>query len=612
MPLEQLDAIRKQLVSTNPQRQARTGNSAVTWTERGPTGFTGVLTALLADSIGRKLWAGSATGGLWSNTNLNNPASEWICVSDAWENKNLSALASDPTNTSLIYAATGTANSETIGGGIWKSANAGRTWLRLNATIPAQTGTSLQTAFGRVSTLAVTGSGVLLAGTQNGVLRSSNQGQTWQFALAPQQQVGGTAINGGNDRVSVIRVGQNGLTYTALATCRLFRSTTSDGTGWTEITPPNTTPTVGVRTEIAVAPSTNGTAQVLYAAQITPDANLGGNTLRWLMRSINGGQTWQAMNRPIYPDAPDLDITLGFGDYYFTLTTPPDSASVVYLTAYDRLYQSGDGGVTWSVGQAIGRTTILLPLPAQQLVWGSDNRLYMAPTQPLAAQGRDEALHNRSNRFGALDVAGVALKNEVRSEYRLTGSVTEPGLLESLDSGTGSTQAIYPAYPLRPFIDQNEPTIQVAITTNGGFLARNLDTSPAWDYYSAGWGTGDYPGGGVAYDFQNNTLFFWSDRYMKATGIGGEPTISSLGSVTLARPTCLKTGVARNTLFAGTLGGRLYKLAQTNQPAPVVTQLDANAFPVGSTISGIEVGVTNIGLTQTLKSLEYEGLLIRV
>ena len=99
---------------------------------------------------------------------------------------------------------------------------------------------------------------------------------------------------------------------------------------------------------------------------------------------------------------------------------------------------------------------------------------------------------------------------------------------------------------------------------------------------------------------------------MKATGIGGEPTISSLGSVTLARPTCLKTGVARNTLFAGTLGGRLYKLAQTNQPAPVVTQLDANAFPVGSTISGIEVGVTNIGLTQTLKSLEYEGLLIRV
>lgn len=611
VPVERLESIRTKLKRTlansrNGRQQARAGIPNVTWTERGPLGFTGTLRALLApysDPTGRTVWAGSSTGGLWTNPNLADPNSKWVPLSDDWASKNVSALANDPTNSVVAYAATGDPTGEGVGGGIWKTTDSGETWARLSGTVPSKTGTPIQAAFSQIAGITVTTTGLLLAGTQGGVLRSFDQGKNWQFLLAPQRQIGGQAIAGGSDRVSAIQMGSDEVVYVALANGRLFRSNGPFATAWTEITPPGTAPYKGIRTELTLGPSIGGAGQTLYAAQLSEDANTGGYTLRWLQKSTNSGQTWQAMTRPVYADAPDLDVTLGFGDKYFTLTTSPDSIQVVYLTAYDRLYRSGNGGVTWSQGQSIGRTTAFLPLPNQGIAWGADNQVYYAPTSQLTTQGRQETEHNRSNVFGGLDVAGVALNNVAGSAYRLTGSVGEPGLLETPEAGNAApTQVTYPAYPLRPFIDQDEPAVQVAATANGGFLTRNLANSSAWDYYSTGFGTSDYPDGGVAYDSRSNTIFFWSDAYRKATGIGTNPVISRLDSGRLTRPTCLKVGRNRHTLFAGASNGALYKLVGTDQPTPTLTQLDGGQFPFGSTISGIDVGETDNELVVALSN----------
>ncbi|MEZ0542568.1 hypothetical protein [Fibrella arboris] len=609
VPTERLEAIQNQLTSQLPGQQqgrARTAIPDVAWTERGPFGFTGTLHTFLADPAdptGRIVWAGSTNAGLWKNANLIDPATNWVPISDSWESKNISALASDPTNSSVIYAATGYPLGQTNGGGIWKTTNRGATWLRLSATTPAQSGTLIQAAFNRIAGLVVTKTGLLLAGTQGGVLRSADQGQSWQFSLAPQRQIGSQSVSGGNDHVSAIRLGQDGLVYVAMATGRLFRSTSAAANAWTEITPPNMAPYTGIRTELVVAAPASGTAQTLYAAQIADDASLGGYTLHWLQYSTNSGQTWQPMTRPVYQDAPDLDITLGLGAQYFTLSVSPDSAQVVYITAYDRLYRSGNGGNTWSAGQSIGRTTAFSPLPNQGVVWGSDSQVYFSTTQQLLTLGLDGVEHYRSNGFGGLEIAGLAMKNVARSRYRLTGSSTEPGLLETPEAGNaGGTQVTYPAYPLRPFIDQDEPTVQVAATTNGGFLTRNLTNSTAWDYYSMGWGAIDYPDGGVEYDSRSNTFFFWSDAYRKAVGIGTTPEIMVLDSGRLPRPTYLKAGASPNTLFAATLDGRLYKLSATDQAVPTLTRLDGGSFPLGSTISGVDVGATDNELIVTLSN----------
>ncbi|MEZ0485809.1 hypothetical protein [Fibrella aquatica] len=609
VPAERLNAIRTKLTKSTA-RNARTGISGVTWTERGPLGFTGTIRLFLppvGDPTGRTVWAGSTTAGLWLHTNLAETGLSWSPLSDDWASKNISAMTTDPTNSVVAYAATGDPLGEASGGGIWRTADKGKTWLRLTATIPSQTGTALQSAFGQIAGMAVTTTGLLLAGTQGGVLRSFDQGRSWQFLLAPQRQIGAQPVAGGSDRVSTLRTGPDELVYVSMANGRIFRSTTAAAATWVEITPPNTAPYVGTRTELAVAApvsSTGGNAQVLYAAQIALDNDFGGHTLRWLRKSTNGGQTWQTMTRPVYADAPDLDITLGFGNQYFTMSASPDSASVLYLTAYDQLYRSGDGGASWTDGKAIGRATAFFPLPKQGAVWGSDNQVYYAPIQQLVAEGRNEVQHNRSRGFGGLDVAGVAMKNVANDPYRLTGSVSGPGLLETATTGSapGTAQVIYPAYPLRPFIDQNEPAVQVAATTNGGFLTRNLDNSAAWDYYATDWGSGDYPDGGVDYDSRNNTFFFWSDGYRKATGIGTDPQISLLDSGNLARPTYLKIGRAQNTLFAAPLNGGLYRITGTDQLTPVLTKIDKNSFPPGSTISGIDVGATDNELVVTLSN----------
>ncbi|WP_375443749.1 hypothetical protein [uncultured Fibrella sp.] len=615
VPTERLNGIRKKLIQSaaSSKRQARAAAASdIIWTERGPLGFTGTLRTTLfpfSDPTGRSIWVGSTTGGLWANSNIADPGSNWVPFSDAWDSNNLSALANDPTNDIVAYAATGDPLGEGVGGGIWRTADRGKTWLRLSATIPSQTGTLLQAAFSRIAGITVTTTGLLLAGTQGGVLRSFDQGRSWQFLLAPQQRIGAQPVTGGSDRVSAIQMGPDEFVYVAMANGRLFRSNGPVATAWTEITPPATSPYTGLRTELTIAASADGSDQTLYAAQIAEDATFNGYTLRWLKKSTNSGQTWQSMTRPVYADAPDLDVTLGFGDKYFTLTASPDSARVVYMTAYDQLYRSGDGGTTWSAGQTIGRTTAFLPLPAQRIAWAADNQVYYAPTQQLVSQGRNESQHNRTRSFGGLDVAGVAMKNTAGSRYRLTGSVGEPGLLETADIGNqGSTQLIYPAYPLRPFIDQNEPAVQVAATSNGGFLTRNTNDAIGWDYYSPDFFASDYPDGGVDYDSRSNTLFFWSGAYRKATGIGTNPQLSLLDSGRLARPTCLKVGVAPNSLFAATINSQLYRITGTNQATPTLTRIDGGTFPTGSTISGIDVGEADNELIVSLSNYGVQSI----
>ncbi|CCH03176.1 conserved repeat domain protein [Fibrella aestuarina BUZ 2] len=610
VPVERLDRIREELAS---QRQARAA-APMTWTERGPQGVTGTIRTFLVDPLdpnGRKVWAGSLTAGLWVNGNINSADSTWRCVSDGWDNRAVSALAADSANPQVRYAATGDLLSTLggpDGGGIYKSTNGGSTWSRLSSTVPTSGTSLLQSAFLRVSKLVVGRGSAVYAATQYGLVRSADGGTSWQFTLAPQQNIGAQPVTNGDDRMTDVEMHSNGLLYAATGTGRIFRSITTAGTSWTEVTPPSTAPYTGVRTEISLGPLLKPGVEAIYAINIAYDNNYGGYTTRWLRRSGDGGKTWVTIAKPVNANYSGIDFTLGFGDNYLTMNIAPDDANTINISAYDQLYRSTDAGKTWSAGIFIDRTTAMLQTSTQRVVWGGDVAVrYASVMSTLAKQGFTDAQNGRTKGFGGLSANGVAMRNSAGSVYRLIGSRGEPGLLEMPVSGGSATaaQVSYQAYPLRPYVDQDEPGLQLATTPGDGFLWRNTAQSADWTYTSTSLATGNTSLNDLSdYDSRTNTLYYWAGNYLTATfgsasGPTADPVFKAL-STTLAQPTTLKVGALPNTLFVATIDAKLYRLTATNQSTMVVTAIDRGAFPANSAISSIDVGATNDELIVTM------------
>ncbi|MDZ7775447.1 MAG: hypothetical protein U5L09_07450 [Bacteroidales bacterium] len=151
------------------------------------------------DEAGNKVWAGAVTGGLWYNNDITDPASTWQTVSDVWPNLSISSIAHDPNNAETLYAGTGELEtavvtyreSSTKGVGIWKSENAGNSWILLPAT----------EGFAYVTDIVVKDAGlnqsVIFAGVgsgtyksaehysqpTDGLYRSDDGGESWEQVL---------------------------------------------------------------------------------------------------------------------------------------------------------------------------------------------------------------------------------------------------------------------------------------------------------------------------------------------------------------------------------------------------------------------------------------------
>lgn len=78
----------------------------------------------------------------------------------------------DPTTTTTVYVAT-TRDESLVGNGIWKSSDAGRTWGRANTGLPNDVSAEVVVAH-------ATESNLLLAGTTQGLYRSTDGAATWK------------------------------------------------------------------------------------------------------------------------------------------------------------------------------------------------------------------------------------------------------------------------------------------------------------------------------------------------------------------------------------------------------------------------------------------------
>lgn len=113
------------------------------WIERGPNNVGGRTRAIMFDpndTTNETVFAGGVSGGLWKNTNISNPNSQWTRVNIP-ENLAVSCIVADPNNSNTFYVGTGESyvGGDVNGNGVWKSNDAGLTWVNVFGGITGPT-----------------------------------------------------------------------------------------------------------------------------------------------------------------------------------------------------------------------------------------------------------------------------------------------------------------------------------------------------------------------------------------------------------------------------------------------------------------------------------------
>ena len=304
------------------------------WRNVGPFhgGRISSVTGVIDDS--GTFYFGSPLGGIWKTTSA---GVTWIPVFDQQTSvDSIGAIQVAPSDPNIVYAGAGDPIGGSLGNGMWKSIDAGKSWEHIGLEDTVKIDSILvDPADANLVIVSTLGDTTHHGG---GVYRSADGGQNWtnvlkpagydgtrdlQYAyddpnvmLAATQGTGGGFGGGGNR-------GAQARSKPALA----FKST-DEGKTWTQIKIP---PFEG-RVAVAVAMHTNGERMYIVGANIENGSGL--------YRSDDGGATWRHMA------GKDTRISNGQGNYSSGVFVDSQNPDIVY-TMSTAMYRSTDGGLTF-------------------------------------------------------------------------------------------------------------------------------------------------------------------------------------------------------------------------------------------------------------------------
>ncbi|MFZ9190446.1 MAG: WD40/YVTN/BNR-like repeat-containing protein, partial [Schleiferiaceae bacterium] len=157
----------------------------------GPAGMSGRVTAIDVDPRDeRVIYAGSASGGLWKSVNA---GQSWTPIWDEQPNPSIGAVRVDPSNPDVIWVGTGEGNprnSQTIGGGLFRSLDGGKSWQAMG--LQATKGIHRIVVHPRdPNTVWVAAIGLAYGDTEDrGVYKTSDGGKTWRKVLYRNNRTG--------------------------------------------------------------------------------------------------------------------------------------------------------------------------------------------------------------------------------------------------------------------------------------------------------------------------------------------------------------------------------------------------------------------------------------
>ena len=301
----------------------------------GPAGMSGRVTAIDVDPRDeRVIYAGSASGGLWKSQNA---GQSWTPIWDEQPNPSIGAVRVDPSNPDVVWVGTGEGNprnSQTIGGGIFRSLDAGKTWQPMG--LAGTKGIHRIVVHPRdPNTVFVAAIGLAYGDTEDrGVYKTTDGGKTWRKVLYRNNRSGAADL-------VIDPVNPNKL-FAAMWEYRRwpwFFKSGGDGSGlfvshdagetWTQRTSKDGLPEGNLgRIGLAIAPSH---PNVVYALVENKEKNA-------LYRSKDGGVKWTRISDAGY---------IGNRPFYYSeIYVDPFRENTVY-SLWTLVTKSEDGGRSW-------------------------------------------------------------------------------------------------------------------------------------------------------------------------------------------------------------------------------------------------------------------------
>ena len=325
-----------QKISNHEQMNTAPDNlvAGLRWRNIGP--FHGGRISAVTGAIGQPgvFYVGAPAGGIWKTTSA---GVTWFPIFDQFTNvDSIGAIQVAPSDSNIVYAGTGDSVQGSLGDGMYKSMDAGKTWthIGLDETV-------------KINKIVIDPKDpdLVLASTQGdakhtgqGVYRSTDGGKSWVNVLKPENANGTRDLEYAFDKPELMFAtsqgsgggfGGGGAAPQGPNGTALFKSTDA-GKTWKKVD--TLSPYTG-RISVAVAMHTKGQRVYVVGGPLQ-----GGSGL---YRSDDQGVTWQHMA------VGDTRVSNGQGSFSSGVWVDSQNPDVLY-TVSTTVYRSGDGGKTFS------------------------------------------------------------------------------------------------------------------------------------------------------------------------------------------------------------------------------------------------------------------------
>ncbi|MCB0705332.1 MAG: T9SS type A sorting domain-containing protein [Saprospiraceae bacterium] len=536
------------------------------WDERGPDNVGGRTRAILIDAndaSGQTIWAGSVSGGLWRTNNIDAGVPNWVPINDLFQNLSVSSIVQDPTNSNNLFFGTGECwgNQDAVQGmGIWNSTDGGASWNQL----PPMDGTTSPC----IVKLLFDNNGTLYAATNNQLRRFDPLTGTWPGIL-------GAGVFAGNNFISDVELAANGDLYACARFDGVYRSV-NGGNTWTSVNSGLPSANFG-RIELATAPGAANTIYVIYADTTTAN---NGNCFA-VYQSTDFGGSWTQQTCP---------GSFGTQAWYdLILAVDPNDANRVWAGGVS-MSVSADGGGTWTALPGIHsdhHAIVYYAGDSDQILFGNDGGVYKS----YDASNAVPTVSDKNASYNVTQFYAVALHPDDGSNYMI-GGTQDNATPKFQNPGMNSTTCVLCCCDGGwAFIDQDDPTIQIASTQDGSFsLSTDSGSSFANIVPSSDPRLFITP---AEYDDAANILYFsdTNGRFGRVSDIGGTNTVTndSITALGGARVSAMLVSPSvANRVYMGNTNGALVMIDNADQ-AGATTVTSLNSTGIGAWVSSIAV-----------------------